>query len=194
MISTSMKRTHDLVFSFDHSWKEFSDAWKKARAKSSEKSIHDLRVSTRRLIATLELARVLSKGKDIPRLQRRVKRVLKRMGPLRDVQVQLEGVSHIRQAGIVGEFKRRLMRRERNAIENVHDELTRRTKQRLADAFEDVRSEFNRLHDSMSDKTILRSVEKSLSLRKNEFLKAQRRFHRVRPPKDEALHEMRIAL
>lgn len=189
-----MKRTDELLSSVNNSWKAFSDAWKKARAKASEKSVHDLRVSTRRLIATLELVHVLSRRDDIRRLQRRVKKVLKRMGPLRDVQVQLEGVSHIPQAGIVGEFKRRLKRRERDAIENIQGELKRRTKQRLADAFEDVRSEFSRLHDSISDETIRRSVEKSLSLRKNEFLKAQRHFHRVQPPNDEALHEMRIAL
>jgi CHAD domain-containing protein len=189
-----MKRTPDLLSSFDASWKAFSAAWKKARSKASEKSIHDLRVSTRRLIAILELARVLSKGNDIPRLQRRVKKVLKRMGPLRDVQVQLEGVSHIPKAEIVGQFKRRLKRREKNAIENVQDKLKRRTRQRLADAFEDVRSEFNRPHDSISGETIRRSVEKSLSSKKNAFLKAQRHFHRAQPPNDEALHEMRIAL
>ena len=79
MISRSMKPTRDLLSSVDNSWKQFSNAWKKAHSKASEKSVHDLRVSTRRLIATLELLHVLSRRDDIRRLQKRVKKVLKRI-------------------------------------------------------------------------------------------------------------------
>jgi hypothetical protein len=46
-----MKRADTIVVSFDKVWNEFSEAWKKARAKKSERSIHDLRVSTRRMIS-----------------------------------------------------------------------------------------------------------------------------------------------
>src|SRR3989454_1621543 len=88
-----MKRTDELVSSFNRSWKRFSGTLKKARTDASEKSVHDLRVNTRRIIATLELARVLSNRGDIAKVQRRFKKVLKSMGPLRDVQVQLDTVS-----------------------------------------------------------------------------------------------------
>src|SRR5438552_17239703 len=102
----SMKHTNELLSSFDTSWTGFSKSWKKARAKASEKSVHDLRVGTRRLIATLELTRVLSKRAEISKLQRRFKKVLKGMGPLRDVQVQLENVAHMRQkTGLILDFK-----------------------------------------------------------------------------------------
>jgi len=37
---------------FDAAWKEFSDTWRDAHSKSSEKSVHYLRVNSRRLIAT----------------------------------------------------------------------------------------------------------------------------------------------
>jgi CHAD domain-containing protein len=82
-----MKRPGELLSLFDRSWEDFSGAWKKARAKASEKSIHDLRVSTCRLIATLELVRSLARREEVDHLQRSFKKVLKRMGPLRDVQV-----------------------------------------------------------------------------------------------------------
>ena len=107
-----MKRSDELLSSFDTSWKEFSQAWKKAKAKASEKSVHDLRVNTRRLIANLELTRALSQRDDIAKLQRHFKKVLKGIGPLRDLQVQLETVAHLRQDGLVAEFKRVLERRE----------------------------------------------------------------------------------
>src|SRR5262245_29036068 len=89
---TAMQSSDELLSSFDTSWKAFSASWKDARAKASEKSVHDLRVSTRRLIATLELTQALSKNKEIVELRRRFKKVLKHMGPLRDLQVQLQNV------------------------------------------------------------------------------------------------------
>src|SRR5260370_15403555 len=176
MIRHFMKHK-ELLSSFDKSWNEFSQAWKKARAKASERSVHDLRVNTRRLIAALELARVLSRRDNILKLQRRFKRVLKRMGTLRDVQVQLESVSQIRKMDVIAGFKRRLKRRERQEIGRIHGELKRGRKQRLAEAFKDVRSKFGRLHDSMSDDRFLRSVERFLSSRRSEVLKTEQRFH-----------------
>ncbi len=135
MIRRFMKSSDELLSSFDNSWEKFSEAWKQARTKATEKSVHDLRVSTRRLIATLELARVLSKGDSIRRLKRRATKILKHMGPLRDVQVQMQGISHMRQAGIVADFKRSLKRKERAAIDGVQDELKHGTKQRLGEQF-----------------------------------------------------------
>jgi CHAD domain-containing protein len=194
MIRHFMKRSEELLSSFDRSWNKFSQAWKKARAKGSEKSVHDLRVSTRRLMSKLELARVLSRRDNIGKLQRRFKKVLKSMGALRDVQVQLESVSQIRKMDIIAGFKRRLKRRERQEVGKIQGELKRGRKQRLAEAFKDVRSEFSRLQDSISDDRFLRSIERFLSSRRNQFLKAKQRFQRVQPVNEEALHQMRIAL
>src|SRR2546422_1611223 len=186
-----MKHTGEHSSSLDTSWNEFSKAWKTARAKASEKSVHDLRVNTRRLIAALELARVLSRRDNIAKLQRRFKKVLKGMGLLRDLQVQLEGILHLRRTDAIADFRRRLKRRERREIGQIQDELKRGRKQRLAAAFKEVRSEFNRLHQSMGDDRILRSVERSLSSRRNQLLRAKQRFRR-QPINEETLHEMRI--
>src|SRR5438046_640862 len=89
-ILRSKKRADELVSSFNRSWKRFSGTWKKARADASEKSVHDLRVNTRRIIATLELARVLSNRGDIAKVQRSFKKVLQRRGRMRDVQVEID--------------------------------------------------------------------------------------------------------
>ncbi len=185
-----MAATDELVSSFDKSWKNFSKAWKEARATASGKSVHDLRVSTRRLIATLELTRALSKHDEIANLQRRFKKVLKRMGPLRDVQVQLETVSKMHQIGAIKEFERDLDRRERREIDSLSKELKRGRKQRLCKEVEDARAEFARLHDKLGDDRVRGLIERILKLRRNEFLKARRRFQ---PSDEDTLHEMRIA-
>jgi CHAD domain-containing protein len=189
-----MKRSDELLSSFDNSWKGFSQAWKKARAKASEKSVHDLRVNTRRLIANLELARSLSQRDDIAKLQRHFKKVLKGIGPLRDLQVQLETVAHLRQDGLVADFKRVLERREGREIKTIQDELTRGRKQRLAKKIKEVREEFSRFFESTSDPKIQRSIERVLNARRNELLKAERRFRRLQPLNEEVLHEVRLAL
>jgi len=190
-----VKRTfNELLPVLDKSWKEFSRAWKKARAKASEKSIHDLRVNTRRLIATLELAQTLSKCDEITKLRRRLKKILKSMGALRDVQVQLQNASQIPPLGLIAAFKRGLQRRERREIDRLRNELKRGRRQRLTDAVADVRSNFGRLNKSLGRARIHRSVEHVLSFRRNEFLKAERRFQRQQPLDEGALHAMRIAL
>ena len=189
-----MKRTDELVSSFNRSWKRFSGTWKKARTDASEKSVHDLRVNTRRIIATLELARVLSNRGNIAKVQRRFKKVLKSMGPLRDVQVQLDTVSRLRRGAVIGKFIRRLKRREGEEIQRIQNALKRGRKRRLAAEMKQLGTEFGRLHESLDGERIHRSVNRVLSGRQNEFSKAKRRFDRRQLRNEETLHVMRIAL
>ena len=183
-----------LLSSLDQSWKNFSGAWKSARTKSSEKAIHDLRVNTRRLIAILDLAKAVSGDAEIAKLQRRFKKVLKRMGPLRDTQVLLVNLSRIQQRGLVGDFKKTLEQKERREIDGIRDELSRGRKQKLSKAVEDVRGGVCSLQVKLGTAKVHRSIDRVLSSRRNELLKAERRFHRSQPISEDLLHAMRIAL
>ena len=183
-----------LLSSLDQSWKNFSGAWKSARTKSSEKATHDLRVNTRRLIAILELAKAVSGDAEITKLQRRFKKVLKRMGPLRDTQVLLVNISRIQQAGLVSDFKKKLEQRERREIDAIRDELRRGRKRKLSKAVEGIRVGFCNLQAELGRKKVYRSVDRVLSSRRNELLRAERRFHRSQPISEDLLHAMRIAL
>ena len=183
-----------LLSSLDQSWKNFSGAWKSARTKSSEKAIHDLRVNTRRLIAILELAKAVSGDGAIAKLQRRFKKVLKRMGSLRDTQVLLVNLSQIQRGGLVGDFKRTLEQRERREIDGIRDELSRGRKQKLSKGVEDVRVGFCNLQAKLGREKVHRSIDRVLSSRRNELLKAERTFHRSQPINEDLLHAMRIAL
>ena len=186
-----MTHSKELLLSFNRSWKEVSAAWKKARTKTSEEAVHDLRVGTRRLIAMLDMTQALSKDNHILKLRRRFKKVLKRMGPLRDLQVQLGTVSRLRQAGLVEDFRRTLERRERRAVDKIRKELMKPAKRRLAAGVKDVRSEFTRVQQKINDAAIQRSLERTLKARRNDFLAARRRFQ---PADENTLHKMRIAL
>jgi CHAD domain-containing protein len=186
-----MKPAAALLSSFDRSWTEFSTAWKNARTKTSPKSIHNLRVNTRRLIASLELMRSTSKNPEIVRLQCRFKKILKSMGSLRDLQVQWAKSADLRQVEPIVEFRRALQRRERRQIADISKKLKRGTKHRLNLGVKHVRSAIAEIYEKSGDGRIRGALERTLRSRKSDFLKKRKQFQ---PSDEETLHEMRIAL
>jgi CHAD domain-containing protein len=186
-----MKPAEKLGSSLDKLWDEFSDAWRKARDEGSTKSIHDLRVRTRRLISTLEISRVLSRRPEIAQLQRQFKKVLKRTGDLRDLQVQLENTSEMRKTELLEDFRRSLKRRESRAIDEIQRDLKRGLKRKLTGGFKDISAGFEQAANRLGDGKLLQGLERLLKSRRDEFLKARHRFD---PAKEETLHNMRIAL
>ena len=185
-----MKGVEQLLLSFDHYWSEFSRAWDKAARKATPKSIHTLRISTRRVAATLQLFQMLSKTEDIARLRRRLKRCLKLTGRARDIQVELERVARIDALAKIG-YKRSLEREERRETRNIRNELSRRAKRRFLEIVDDARGEMRDLFDTTDDQHVQRSLERNLRLHRAEFFRLR---HRFRPADDETLHGMRIAL
>jgi CHAD domain-containing protein len=186
-----MSGTDQLLSAFDRAWKDFSTAWKEARSHAAEEPIHDLRVNVRRLVATLELARRLSRNEEIATLARRFKKVLKSMGSLRDVQVQLQNVEDLRRAEIIQDFKQALEQREKREIERIAKTLKAARKQQLSKGVKAIRDEFERLHKARTDENVRESIEGVVRSRSNEFLRSR---HRFKPEDEETLHEMRIAL
>jgi len=67
-------------------------ALRRCRKRFSEKSVHKLRIETRRLLAQLELLRSLIPGRAYRKAQRGLKRQLRASTFLRDAQVQLQQV------------------------------------------------------------------------------------------------------
>jgi CHAD domain-containing protein len=188
-------KPRDKVFcSLDQPWKEFSKTWGDVRRKPSEKSIHGLRVNTRRLRETLEFARALSDTKDVRNLMKRLKKLLKRTSALRDLQVQLETAVSLPRSDVIAGFTRHLKRLERKRIRKVETQFKRREKQQLTSSFKDVRSEFMRLQRTSGKLQRHDSARQILAARRKEFLEAKQRFDESQPRSEKALHEMRIAL
>ncbi len=186
-----MTRPDERLSAFTKPWKVFSRAWANARAEVSSKSIHDLRVTTRRLIARLELAGAVSNNEEIVRVQKDLKKLLKRMGALRDLQVELENLGRLRANGVVSDFKQSLKRRETREIKTVRMNLKSGKKRRIEESIKALRSDFEHLHSGTENIEVRRSIERLIRTRRSDFFKARRRF---KPGNEETLHEMRIAL
>ena len=77
-------------------WKAFAGQLARTRRRPSEREIHDMRVSTRRMIALLDILRDVLPQTDIPKVRRRMKHLLDALSALRDVQVQILHVRSLR--------------------------------------------------------------------------------------------------
>lgn len=78
-----------ITHSLDRRWERYARELRACQTGFSEASVHDLRVSIRRMISILDMAAAVVPDTGARRVRRDLKRLLDRFGPLRDVQVQL---------------------------------------------------------------------------------------------------------
>jgi len=76
-------------------WDAFGNQVARARKNPTERTIHDLRVATRRLIATLDIVGTALPGGACRRSRRQLKRYLRAFSTLRDLQVQIIAVREL---------------------------------------------------------------------------------------------------
>jgi CHAD domain-containing protein len=185
-----MKVTCDLLSSFDQSWTAFSTAWKKARRNPSERSIHALRVSSRRLLASIELLRAMSGAKEISNLRRDVKGVLKTLGPLRDVQVEIQHASQLEPTASLARFQRTLERRESRRLKVIDQLFERCGKRHLTAEVKSARDVASQLQQEFRQSDVIASLNRVLRMRRNEFLAAKKGLTAF---DEEDLHRVRLA-
>jgi len=78
-----------LAESLDARWRKYRKELKRCRKKCAEKTVHDLRVASRRLVSTLDMLRLVLPDKRLKVMRQALKKQLNLFGPLRDVQVQI---------------------------------------------------------------------------------------------------------
>lgn len=69
---------------------------RQARTKATEPAVHDLRVSMRRLIAVLDLAKEIAPDAGIPSLRKKLRRSLKSFNAMRDCHISLLAMTAMR--------------------------------------------------------------------------------------------------
>lgn len=185
-----MSKPDSLQHSFDVLLKQLSAATKKVRHKASEKPVHHLRVTARRLRAVLDLVPALSDDKKVNTVRRRLKKLLKWTGTLRDIQVQLDIVATMRQSELQ-KFCRVLEKREQRESARVRDHVARLDTAHFAEQTQAVREELVQLQKSNHREHLNRQITRTLESRRKDFDKSRRKF---RAENQNRLHEMRIAL
>ena len=102
-----------LAARLDERWRTFIAQVERTKRRSSEASIHDLRVSVRRLMATIDIVLAIMPDARLRKARGRLKKHLKAFGELRDVHIQIIQVQGlIRQFPVLKPFLQELRRRE----------------------------------------------------------------------------------
>jgi CHAD domain-containing protein len=73
-------------------WKDFRKEFRCCRSRFSEKSVHQLRIQTRRLLSLLDLIAPLVEGENFETTRRSLKKHLRRLAELRDTHVQARAI------------------------------------------------------------------------------------------------------
>src|SRR5688500_11304938 len=82
-----------LLSSLDERWKKYRGQYKTCRMEFSEEAVHDLRVTARRMLAILDIARGLTPHARVQKARRDLKDMIEELDELRDVQVLLVEIS-----------------------------------------------------------------------------------------------------
>ena len=169
-------------------WEEFFSNWRKAgRGKAA--AVHSLRITSRRLVVSLEILAELSDERTIPQLRRRLKTVIRRLGQLRDIQVQkkLTGAV-IAETGIKG-FRRHLDRKEGDEAKRTEDILDREERKTIERKSKQLESAFELL--KLSDAAIRRAVQRIIRKRSVQVGQASKELD---VSDMDSVHRMRIGL
>ncbi len=174
-------------------WKKVSSKWKKVQQTSSAESVHDLRVGIRRLITLLELSGVLnpSDRDGISGLRKQFKKILKLLGPLRDVQVSQSEFRAMGSQRRFQQFGKYLSQEEKAELKRVLQKLTQARKGKLRDGIRDCIKRSHDLQCPEDEGEIPQKAQKVVRRRAGRLETARRLF---RPDSGVSLHKMRIAL
>jgi len=121
-----------VVRSLAERWRKYESRLRDAHGRPAEKNIHDLRVATRRLLASVTVSAALLPANRVRRARRALGRRLTALTRLRDCQVQLRAVRNlVRRYPVLRSFANALAVEERKARRAAVREIARDRKTRL---------------------------------------------------------------
>jgi CHAD domain-containing protein len=109
-----------LIGSLDERWAKYKRELTRCKKRCTEPAVHDLRVATRRLIATLDMVHVVAPHPGLRGMRCELKKRFNAFASLRDTQVQLVALSRMMRAHpVLRTFQSMLVQRERENIKKV---------------------------------------------------------------------------
>jgi CHAD domain-containing protein len=180
-----------LADSLHAQWRRYRKRLKQCQDRFSEEAVHDSRVETRRLLATVELLTAFLPEGDIKKARRALKHHLDTFDQLRDTQVQLVYVGQMTRAfpaarGFHNWLQRREARFTRESRKAIKSIETKRLGRRIA-AFE---KEIRRRRKSVS---YTRAFEMARREMDGAFARVAQLCRRVDAGDTATIHRTRVA-
>jgi CHAD domain-containing protein len=177
--------------SLHRQWRRYRKRHRRCQKRFSEEAVHDSRVETRRLLATLELLRAFLPEKDLKKARRALKDHLDSFDQLRDTQVQLVYVRrakrHFPQAEL---FEQWLTRREARFSRETRRRIRHIQTRRLATRVRKIEKQIRRLGKGMSRDRAYAGALRGIG---RAFDGVARYCRLVRASETETIHRTRVA-
>ena len=177
--------------SLDSQWRRYRKRLKRCQTRFSEKAVHESRVETRRLQATIELLGAFIPEKQIERARAELKNHLDTFDQLRDTHVQLVYVGHLVDSFAAARpFRDWLGKREKKfttrADKDVKDIRTRRLARSIAGFDREIR----RLRKHTTPDKAFETSQLAIN---RAFARVAQLCRRVKADDSDTIHRTRIA-
>ena len=184
-----------LLTTLNQRYEKYRPERKRCKDEFSEEAVHDLRIATRRLLALIELLRVITLAKHPvgakPRLQklRRVfKDQLNSLNDLRDTQVMSAEISEMLESlPELIPLQKFLQKREKRLLKTAEREVG-------AIKISGISHQVEKLRASLAEPAVNQDLTARLFLAVDDaYLKVTLRMRRVDPAQPASIHRVRIA-
>jgi CHAD domain-containing protein len=190
--AAALPHTHLLVVeAFNERWSAYQRLLNKSIKSCAEADIHDLRVAARRLIAALDLLTAFFQHSCLMNVRRSLRDLLKKLNPLRDVQVKLEYSEKMqkRHPRLIS-FIAVLHVREKKTIKDISKYLHRKVR-----TFNDEKNEIDQKIEAVINDPLLRGPFTSavMGTLAREYLNVVFLRQELSEHDIKTIHELRVA-
>ena len=176
-----------LLEALDQRWKNYRAELKRCRAEFSNEAVHDLRTSSRRMLAFIRLLNSIAPRPRLQKLKRAFKDQLDEFDDLRDTQVILAEISEtIQELPQLQEFQTHLQSVEKSLLKTLRKKL------RVIDLFE-VSKRVRRMRESLKTEPDADLVLQSFQAVDDAFLITRQRRNWINPAQATSIHRVRVA-
>jgi CHAD domain-containing protein len=176
-----------IIRSLDDRWTRFRKKLRALRKDVTVDAVHDERTATRRLLSTLTVVEPVIGRKPVRRLEKDLRRVLRSLGPLRDLHVELDATRRFERGPRVPEFRTHLHRQERALKKGAARRAAKVRVGRLRKAIRTVEKRLSRLDRLPQRRFLLERIDEA-------FQDAVGRRRALDPTDPMSLHRFRVAV
>ncbi len=176
-----------LLTALDQRYEKYRAERKRCKVEFSEEAIHDLRISTRRLMALIDLLRVITPHPNLQKLRRALKDQLDNLDDLRDTQVMLVEISETFESlPELAPFQKSLQKREKRLLKIAEIEVRKFKLSAISKHIGNGRAGLAEFDNQDLPAHLLAVVD-------DAFLTVFQRKERVDPAQSATIHRVRVA-
>lgn len=177
-----------LLISYDERWKKYRAQYKSCRKEFSGEAVHDLRVTARRMLAMLDIARGLVPHPRVQKARKELKAVIDQLDELRDVQVMLVEISdNIELLPELKSFQKALTKREAKLFRAAYKHVKQNGLSELSRRVRKTREDLAELEAQDAD-----FRERLLEVADNAHASARQASEQVDSAQPSTIHNLRI--